>query len=239
MFDTPFYNGIIRKTVLGFGTLFSNIKIVRSISGSPAQTVSVPLAYGPKEKWHVKVDQDPELDNRIYTSLPRLSFEVTGYNYDAARMVNRANKIKMTTATGTDYMYAPVPYNLDISLYSLTKGTEDGLAIVEQILPIFAPEYSLNMMALPDQGIAQDVPIILNSVTVQDDFEGDFATRRFVTHTFNFTAKIMLYHGVATGKPITMVDANLDTMILANGELHFNATGDLVTRIKSDGVWTP
>ena len=238
MFETPTSHHIIRKIVVGFGTLFSNLQIVRvDATGTTTQTIKVPLAYAPKEKWEVRVDQDPDLTNHVYTTLPRMSFEITGYNYDPARMVNRNNTIKCYTDGVVTSMYSPVPYNIDISLYALTKGTEDGLSIVEQILPLFAPEYSLNLLAIPEMNIKQDVPIILTGVSVQDDYEGDFATRRLVTHTFNFTIKALLYGPVKTSKLITDVSVNLDTKTLAQGESNYHVIGDPTTGAITGG-WT-
>lgn len=230
MFNTPYYHGTIKKFITGFGALFSHVKIARADSaGTIQQTVNVPLAYAPKEKWAVRVDQDPELTNHIYSSIPRMGFEITGYSYDSTRMVNRNNTIKKYTSTNAvKTMYAPVPYNLEISLYAQTKGTEDGLTIVEQILPLFTPEYNMNVMVLPEMGITQNVPIILNNVSVQDDYEGDFATRRFVTHTFSFTAKLNLYGPIKTGGIIT----NTATDLVApspEGPNQHNAVGNAVT----------
>lgn len=208
--------------------MFSNIQIIRvDGSGNTLQTVRVPLAYSPKEKWHTRVDQDPNLTDHVYTSIPRMGFEITGYNFDPARMLNRNNTIKCFNGAGqVTTMYTPVPYNLDISLYAQTKGTEDGLAIVEQILPLFAPEYNLNLIAVPEMNITKNVPIILNGVTVNDNYEGDFQTRRLVEHTFNFTAKIDLYGPVKTGKIITDVSTDVDTKTINTGEVNYHAVGD-------------
>lgn len=229
MFETPFYNAIIKKTIIGFGTLFSHIQLPRADqAGVIQQYVNVPIAYGPKEKWNVAVDQNADQTNHVYTTVPRMGFEITGYTYDPARMVNRNNTIKCFGVGGSiKTIYAPVPYNLDIVLYAQTKGTEDGLAIVEQILPLFAPEYSLNLNALPEMNVKQDVPIVLNSVTVQDDYEGDFQTRRLVTHTFNFTAKINLYGPVKTGSVITTAQVDVD--MSENNSTQYNASGNLNT----------
>lgn len=240
MFETPFYNAIIKKTIIGFGTLFSKIQLPRADqTGVIQQYVNVPIAYGPKEKWNVAVDQNADQTNHVYTTVPRMGFEITGYNYDPARMVNRNNTIKCFSDSGAvKTMFAPVPYNLDIVLYAQTKGTEDGLAIVEQILPLFAPEYSLNLIAIPDMNVKQDVPIILNSVSVQDDYEGDFQTRRLVTHTFNFTAKINLYGPVKTGAIITNTQVDVDTRVINTGEMKYSATGNPANGVIVD-EWTP
>jgi hypothetical protein len=240
MFEVPHYHGIIKKVVVGFGTLFSNMKVPRANeTGTVLQTINVPIAYGPKEKWNVRVDQDPTQVNHIYTTLPRMSFEITGYNYDPSRMVNKNNEIKAKVAGTASRLYSPVPYNLDISLYLLTKGTEDSLAVLEQILPLFAPDYNLNMMAVPEMNIRNDVPIILNSVSVQDDFEGEFATRRLVTHTFNFTAKVMLYGPIKNNGVIDHTETNLDTRTLGSGENVFVSEGNPATGEITLEQWTP
>ena len=240
MFAQPFYHSVIRNLVSGFGTLFSNLQIQRhDAAGVLRQTINVPIAYAPKEKWNVRVDQDPELTKHLFTTLPRMSFEITGYSYDSTRMVNRNNTIRTVDGATSKQMFAPVPYNLDISLYVLTKGTEDGLTIVEQILPLFAPEYTLNLIAIPEMDVRQDIPIILNSVTVQDDFEGDFATRRFVTHTFNFTAKVNLYGPTKTGKQILATDTRVDTVTLGAGERLHQSEGNPVGRVITKDTWGP
>lgn len=240
MFEAPHYHGIIRKVIIGFGTLFSNLQLPRADAGGVIQQyVKVPLAYGPKEKWQVRVDQDPNQTNHVYTTLPRMGFEITDYSYDPARMVNRNNTIKCYNEQGqVTNMFAPVPYNLGITLYAQTKGTEDGLAIMEQILPLFAPEYNLNLNAIPEMNIKQDVPIILNNVTVQDDYEGDFQTRRIVVHTFSFTAKVNLYGPIKSGKLITHVTTDVDTVTLGHGENRYDAIGDPSTGTVTSEAWT-
>jgi hypothetical protein len=225
-----FYHGTIRKAIIAFGALFSNIYIERrkggSVTGELHQKIQVPLAYAPKEKWLVRLDSDPNLDNHTYTTLPRISFEITGYSYDSTRKVARMNQIRSSTVVNNvpqqKQLYSPVPYNLDISLYILTKTQEDALQILEQILPFFTPEYTLSTNAVPDMKIVQDVPIILNSVNVQDDYDGDFQTRRFVTHTLTFTLKLNIFNGIDNAADIRTVTANLNNTEAVAGE--FTAT---------------
>jgi len=204
-----YYHGAIRKTIVAFGRLFSDIKIARQGNdGAIAQTISVPLAYAPKEKWLVRVDSDPNLSNNTYISLPRISFEVTGYHYDASRKTNKMNKIVCKDATSNanpnkKSVFSPAPYNIDISLYILTKTQEDAAQIVEQILPIFNPEYTLSINAVPEMEIVQDIPVILNGVTVEDNYDGSFQERRFVVHTITFTIKTNIY-GPVTNQGVIM-----------------------------------
>lgn len=232
-----FYHGITRKIIVGFGSLFSNIRIERKKDGETMQTLAIPIAYAPKEKWLVRIEQDPSLQNHTYTTLPRLSFEITDMNYDASRKTTRMSSIAVGDGESSiSKLYAPVPYNIGISLYALTKTQEDALQIVEQILPYFTPDYTMSLKAIPNSNIVMDVPIILEGVTMQDDYDGDFETRRFVTYTMNFTLKANFYGPLTNGKIIntTLVDLNLitadgDQLVAINTGL-----GDPLTGLKTD-----
>lgn len=207
--NTLFYHQITRKTIVAFGSLFSDIKIKRDAENGTSQTIAVPIAYAPKEKWIVRLEQDPNLDNYVYTTLPRLSFEITGLNYDAARRTNRNQYITCADENGLiTRTFSPTPYNIDITLYALTKNTEDGLQIVEQILPYFTPEFTMSIKAVPEANIITDIPIILNSLSVNDEYDGDFQTRRFVTYTFNFTLKAWMFGPVTDAGVINKIFVN-------------------------------
>jgi hypothetical protein len=241
--NNVFYHGIIRKCIVGFGTLFSDIYIDRkqgdSVNGTTIQRLQIPLAYAPKEKWLVRLEQDPDLTQNTYTSLPRMSFEILGYNYDPARKVNRMQQIKCGDATGSvATMYTPVPYNIDMSLYILTKTQEDGLQIIEQILPTFTPEYTLTINAVPDMNVKLDVPIILNSVAVNDEYDGDFQTRRFVTHTLNFQMKVNLFGPITDRNVIDTVNANVGSNEnFSNPNRVYTAEGDVTTATVDTESW--
>ena len=232
-----FYHGVIRKTIVAFGHLFSNIYIDRkegdSVDGPTIQRLQIPIAYAPKEKWIVRLEQDPNLENHTYVTLPRMSFEITGYNYDASRKVGKMQKIVCNNGTSSGSMFSPVPYNLDISLYVLTKTQEDAMQIIEQILPTFSPEYTVSINAVPEMNIIQDVPIALNSISVQDEYDGDFQTRRFVTHTLTFTLKLNLFGPVQQNKPIYTTTANV-----GNPETTYVAVGDPNTYEVISEHWT-
>jgi len=210
MLNQPtYYHGIIRKAIAAFGTLFSNIQIQRmNTDGTIGQIVNVPIAYAAKEKWLTRIESDPNLTNNTLITLPRMSFEINGYGYDASRKVNKMNKIAYAdTATSVaKSQFSPVPYNVDLSLYLLTKTTEDALSVVEQILPIFTPDYTLSINVIPELSIINDIPVILNNLQVQDDYEGSFNERRSIIHTFNFTMKLNIFGAISTNKITNKID---------------------------------
>jgi len=212
-----FYHGVIRKTIIGFGRLFSNIYIERrkddSVKGEVVQTLQIPIAYGPKEKWLVRTEQDPSLENHTYVTMPRMAFEITGYRYDSSRKVPKMNKIVCNDGTSSKSMFAPVPYTLDMQLYILTKTQEDALQIIEQILPNFGPEYTISINAIPEMNIVQDIPLTLQGVSFEDEYEGAF-DKRTVIHTLTFSAKLNLYNSIDDGKVIYKAIANIDEPIV-------------------------
>ena len=239
-----FYHGIIRKCIVGFGSLFSNIYIDRrqgdSVTGEVIQRLRIPLAYAPKEKWLVRLEQDPNLENYTQVSLPRMSFEIIGYMYDSNRKMNRMNQIKCGDGTSTSLttMYTPVPYNLDLTLYILTKTQEDGLQIIEQILPTFTPEYTLTVNVVPEMNMKINVPVILNSVSVQDEYDGDFQSRRFVTHTLNFQMKLNLFGAISGQNVIDTVNANVGlNEDFSNRNRIYTAEGDVTTAQVDSEQW--
>lgn len=240
-----YYHGIVRKCIIGFGRLFSEIYIDRKkldpVNGEFVQRLRVPLSYAPKEKWLVRVDEDPTLENHTLTSLPRMSFEIIAYTYDSLRKINRMQNIKNDCVPGTGsnatFIRTPVPYNIDMSLYIVTKTQEDALQIMEQILPTFTPEYTMSINAVDDLGIQLDVPVVLNSVIVSDEFEGDFQTRRFVIHTINFQMKVSLF-GPATQQGV-IGTTNVNVSQQADGSLSttYHAEGDLSTKTVTNEGW--
>lgn len=230
-----FYHGLTRKVIVAFGSLFSNVKIARKNinTGLVEQTIAVPISYAPKEKWIVRIDQDPMLENHTYTTLPRMSFEITGMSYDSTRKTNRMSKISCAGPDGLTSSYAPVPYNIDISLYALTKTQEDGLQIVEQITPYFMPEFTMSINAIPDQNVVLDIPIIMNSLSISDEYDGDFETRRFITYTMNFTLKTNFFGPISETGIIkhVFVDLTSDKQfqnIFADYQVHGNSDDGLI-----------
>jgi hypothetical protein len=238
-----FYHGIIRKSIVTFGRLFSDIYIDRkqgdSVEGNTVQRLHIPLAYAPKEKWIVRLEQDPDLTQNQYVTLPRMSFEIIGYAYDPTRKVNRMQQLKCGDGSGSvSTMYSPVPYNLDLSLYVLTKTQEDALQIIEQILPTFTPEYTMVVNVVPEMNVKVDVPVVLNSVSVTDEYDGDFQTRRFVTHTLNFQMKVNMFGAISGRNVIDTVNANIgENEDFSSPNRIYTAEGDVTNATVNNERW--
>jgi hypothetical protein len=198
-----FYHEILRKTVIAFGTLFNDIDIKHTNSSdNVVSVIKVPLAYGPTQKFLARLEQSPNLSKPTQITLPRMSFEFTGITYDSSRKVTTTQQFTVSDSTNgsvTKKSYMPVPYNMQFELSIMSKLNDDALQIVEQILPYFQPAYNLTV-TLVNNGIDEkrDIPIVLENVTMQDDYEGNFTTRRVLLYTLRFTAKTYLFGPVST-----------------------------------------
>ena len=199
MLGTYSYHEIFRKTIVAFGTMFNNIEIRRQ-----DEVMKVPLAYGPKQKFLARLDQNPDPTNkRVQITLPRLSFEISGVSYDPTRKVSPTQKIKFKKdTTDNKNAFMPVPYNINFELAVISKNQDDGLQIVEQILPYFQPHYNLSVKLATQIGETKDVPVVLQDIQYEDDYEGDFANRRAIIYTFQFVAKTYLYGPITDSKVI-------------------------------------
>ena len=217
MFGTHFYNQSLRRLTIAFGQIFNNVIVqTKSSTGAVTKRMRVPLAYAPKEKFIQRLEQQANLDKgRTFAIvLPRMGFELKGLKYDPNRKLNKLQKtvrVKSSDSTIHNFNYSPVPYDIQFSLYSFTATAENGLQIIEQILPYFQPDYTVTINAIPELNIKRDVPIILDSVDYEDTYDGDFNKRRAVIYTLNFTAKTYLYGPMAQSKVIRQSQADLGT----------------------------
>ena len=212
MLGQQFYHETIRKVIVAFGTTFNNIQLVRKDNdGNIKQSMKVPLAYGPRQKWLVRLNEDADLSKTVAVTLPRIGFEIQTLSYDSSRKLNRVQKFKKVKGANSnrlDTQFMPVPYNLSIQLYIMAKQSDDALQIVEQILPFFQPDYTLTINDMTDMGIKRDVPIVLNDISYEDNYQGDFETRRALIYTLDFTAKFYLYGPVTSSAVIKTVQVD-------------------------------
>jgi len=230
MFST-YYNAAVRKLVIGFGSLFDDITIERlTAENTQVDRIRVPLSYGPSEKFLMRLDNPSSINEdqtSVQITLPRMSFEITAISYDSGRVKNRLNKQSTSSdADGsTSFSYSEVPYNVTFSLYAMVRNMDDGFQIMEQILPMFSPDFNIRIN-FTDLFQKVDVPIILNDVTLAEDYDGSFEERRNILLTFDFTAKTYMYGPKKTSKIIT--DANIrswDYTLGKSGAWAFNEIG--------------
>ncbi len=217
MFGSHFYHSTMRKAVAVFGTIFNNINVIRTKSdGSIVNQIKVPLAYGPKQKFLARLDQSSGADASMAIKLPRMGFEITSLELDSTQKLAKRNVIVESHAsdvTKKKSIKHQVAYNINMSLYVMAKNQDDGLQVVEQILPYFQPEYTVTITPVNGFAYKQDVPIILTGVTISDDYEGDFLTRRALIYQLDFTMK-MKFFGPTTNQGIIR-EVNIDF----NGDL--------------------
>lgn len=200
MFGKYHNHAAIRKYIIMFGSMFNDIDVVRfNTSGAAVQSIRVPIAYGPKEKFLARLNQDPNLNRQVATQLPRLAFEITDMTYSPQRGLN---KLQKNTAISTNNnasasQFTPVPYDINISLYGMFANNEDAVQVVEQILPYFRPEFTHSLKLVKETGHYYDIPTVLQGMSIEDSYEADFQTRRAIIYTFNFTVKGYIFGPVS------------------------------------------
>ena len=198
MLTNHFYHEIIRKTIVAFGTLFNNIEIRKQDkNGKTISVIKVPISYGPIQKFLARVEQGREYQDGVGTTLtlPRMSFEVMGMNYDSSRKVSTMQTFKAVNKNTNKMVksFMPVPYNINMQLGILSKLNEDAIQILEQILPYFQPAFNLTIDLVDIIGEKRDMPITLEGIQMEDSYEDDFLQRRSLTYTLNFTCKTYLF----------------------------------------------
>lgn len=212
MFGRSWSHDSLRKYIIVFGTIFNDIYINRTDSNNEViQTIKIPLTYGPKEKVLVRLEQNPQTDDQVAIVLPRISFEMTSLEYDSTRKLNTLNKLTKQSATaGTDdevkYQYQPVPYDMQFEMSIIVKNSEDGTRIIEQIAPYFTPSFTVSVNLVSEVDNPRDLPIILNSISHEDTYEGSFEQRRAMIWTLSFTMKGWLYGPTNTSKLIKLAE---------------------------------
>ena len=242
MLGTYYYHEILRKTIIAFGTIFNDIHIRhRDGAGKESSDMRVPLAYGPMQKFLARLEQQPDLNRAVQITLPRMSFETTNIAYDATRKGGITQTFKATDGNKLRKVFMPVPYNIGFELNILVKLNDDALQIVEQILPYFQPSFNVTIDLVNVIGEKRDVPIVLDNISFQDDYEGDFATRRALIYTLNFTAKTYLFGPVSDSSEglikKVQVDyhASVDTEN-ARRELRYSATPQALQDYDNDNT---
>lgn len=192
-----FYHENIRNTIMAFATLFNNIYVRETdSSGNVTKNNKVPIRYGPRSKFLARINEAPnDLNNPTQITLPIMSFSYNGLTYDPERKLTTTEYFTVqdpSNPQGCLKSYVPVPYNMELELNIMTKLEQDCWQIVEQILPYFQPAYTLTIKYTGIKEL-KDVPIQIESIQIQDDYEGNFESRRSLIYTIRFTAKMYLF----------------------------------------------
>ena len=224
MFNNPYYFSLIRKYVTLIGTLFDDIDIVRTDSQSKETSVlKVPITYAIKDKMLTRVLEDPGIDKKTAVTLPIISFEMKNLNYDNDRKLNTVNKRAFKEdANNFKFQYQPVPYDFSFSVYIYFKNQEDGLKILEQILPYFTPDWTTKVKLIPEMQEERDIPVFLNNVSMEEKYDGKFEERQYAIFTLNLTLKGYLYGPINKGPVIKIINTEFYAQTTnANNELSF------------------
>ena len=246
-----FYHEVLRRTVISFGSLFNEISIKHTDNnGAIKSVIKVPLAYGPTQKFLARLEQSPDLNKPIQITLPRMSFEFTGLTYDPSRKSTTTQTFtakSVTNGVETKKVYLPVPYNMQFELSIMSKLNDDALQIIEQILPYFQPAYTMSVELVDEINEKRDVPVVLENITMQDDYEGNFTTRRVLIYTLRFTVKTYLFGPISSAtkdiiKKTSISYINGDTTPTPVREIVYSAepraiknyTGTILTNLSQD-----
>ena len=229
MLGTYYYHEILRKTIIGFGTLFNQIFIKHEKKDDTTlDTTKVGLAYGPQQKFFAKIREQANLTKPVAITLPRMSFEMTSIQYDPTRKSGITQTFKASDGTNLKKVFMPVPYNIGFELSIFSKLNDDALQIIEQILPFFQPSFNITINLVSSIGEKRDVPIVLDNISFRDEYEGDFQTRTALIYTLQFTAKTYLFGPVAATSDglikKVQVDYSTDTAVTAKRQVRYVAT---------------
>ena len=243
MLGTYYYHEIIRKTIIGFGTLFNNIFIKHEgIDDSTLDETKVGLAYGPQQKFFAKIREQGNLTKAVAITLPRMSFEMTSVQYDPTRKSGITQTFKASDGTNLKKVFMPVPYNIGFELSIFSKLNDDALQILEQILPYFQPSFNITVNLIKSIGEKRDIPIVLDNISFRDEYEGDFTTRTALIYTLQFTAKTYLFGPVAkTSDGLikkVQVDYASDTASSARRQMRYTATPKALKDYNNDQTTT-
>jgi len=237
-----FYHRTVRKLVVSFGNIFNNLKMFRYATDgvTEVERIVVPLAYASKEKFYKRITEDPELTKQTQIILPRMSFDMNGITYDPLRKISsHIDNFSEGTSAGMARRIKMTPYNFDFNVNIFVRNTEDGMQIVEQILPYFNPDYTMTIDFLGMDNLKLDIPIVFNSITYDDSYEGDSESTRTLVWTMNFTVKGYLFGPPYEDKIITKSTANVFNDIIADSsskELIFWSNDNNGIKFKQDEV---
>ena len=200
-----------------FGSIFNDMEVVKKDgNGKILQLIKVPLGYAPRSKVLARLHEQTS-DPKIALKLPRMSFEISSMEYDSnARVSKHKNYTKTIVGDSLQLnkLGAPAVYKVGFELNILASTQDEGLQMLEQILPMFQPEYTVTIKDIPSMDITTDTPIVLESVTLNDDYEGDLVTRRAIIYTLSFSTRIRYYRALGKAKQILHTEVDFSENVL-------------------------
>lgn len=237
LYHEYFYHKTIFKSVATFGTLFNDVTVKRTNkTGKKIQDIKVPLTYSQRGKFLAKILETEDGDRKKTSiNLPIMGFEITSFNYDSTRKQNTLNKRYHTLENDiVKSSYSPVPYNITYDLGIYVENFDEGLQIVEQIVPFFTPYLNLpSKLVYDDLNIVDDVSVQLDSVTLNETYEGGFEERRIIMWNLSFTMKTNLFKPISDSGLIRSVEANIYSTPTGNSE---EVTPQEIIEAKEDGI---
>lgn len=206
-----FYHKLLRKYVSSFGNIFNRIQLLRyDENGIEIERIMVPILYATKEKYTTRLNTDPTLNKETAITLPRMSFEITGINHNPTRKQTntiRINSPRSSTGSNSQYMFAPYDINFELNIYA--RNVDDGNQIIEQIIPYFNPDLTYTYNLIPSMNISKDIPLTLDSVISNIEYEGNFDSVRYVYWTLSFTMGADFWGPISNPKIIRKVITNI------------------------------
>ena len=231
MLGSTWYFQTIRKYIAIVGHLVNNLSIERTdANNNVTQVIAVPVEYLPKENMMVRLIGDPNISRPFSDLVPRITYalEPNGIRYRSEDRTPATNYIAQKQANSSSralYQFTPTPYDFGFKVLVWVKNFEDGTKIIEQILPFFAPEYTVKAMLVPEINEQREIPVELKSVAMQDLWSDDFKQRQYIVWELDFNVKGFLYGPVKSSPLILFSDvrtfvvnplANNDTALPKN-----------------------
>jgi hypothetical protein len=207
------YHKHLRNITVAIGSLLNEFNIQLG-------KTNVPVSFAPKNRFIAKLNNSKR---GVQTFLPRIGFNLEGIAYDSTRQQQKNKKV----VGNNKKTLTPVPYIIDYSISIYTKSMDEGLEIVEQLLPSFTPYYNLRLLESEALGIITDIPLTLNSVDLEDNWEGSFegSDLRTIIWNLSISAPINLFPKLQDKGPV------INTVTLNFGLLNdecYEETQDIV-----------
>lgn len=203
-------NQNLRKLVVGFGALFSNIEISHTDGDNGSEVrLRVPVHYSDQEKFIQRLLQPSSITpgTRIQIQVPIISFVINSIVADPSRRIGRfSSNVNLQNNSECvsvgNKITTQIPVNVAFNLFVYTRHTDDMFQIIEQIMPYFVPEHIIQM-DMNDVYKGVQIPIIMVSNNLSQRYEGDLNSRRLNITTFQFVAKSWIFGEV---KSVTTID---------------------------------